>query len=409
MSGTRGPIGFAEALSIVEREAAARLRPIERRPLLDCLGRALAQPLAAPIALPGFANSAMDGFAVRHTDLAADGTTRLRIQDEQFAGRDRQLHLRPRQAIRITTGAPMPAGADTVVIKEHTRIEGEQVLIESAPSAGANLRHAGEDIAVGEIALAAATRLGPAQVSLAAALGVDALPVHARPRVTVFSTGDELLQPGAALVPGCIYDSNHTLLQALLASCGVIAESGGALPDDADVVRARLRAAATTNDLLITCGGVSAGERDLLPAIIAELGEVFFWKVRIKPGMPVLFGRIGDCLIFALPGNPVAVLATFQTLTVPALDLLQGALAERRRVYARLRAPLRKTHARTEFMRARVECDETGVLWAEVDPATGSHMLARAARANALLAIDEGPQALDAGHPLPVWLLAGIG
>lgn len=407
MSVHTAPIGFAEALAIVAREAAARSCPVEQRPLRDALGCVLARALTAPIALPSFANSAMDGFALRHADLAADGPTRLRIQDEQFAGRDRQLQLRPGHAIRITTGAPLPAGADTVVIKENTRVEGEQVLIEAGPAAGANIRRVGEDIGVGEVALAAATRLCAAHVSLAAALGLDTLAVHARPRVTVFSSGDELQVPGTTLLPGQIYDSNHTLLQALLAEQGIVARSGGVLPDDEESVRARLRAAAVDCDLLFTCGGVSAGERDLMPAIIAELGEVFFWKVRIKPGMPVLFGRIGECLIFALPGNPVAVLATFHTLAVCALDALQGASAARPRPHARLRAPLVKRHARTEFVRARVECDAQGVLWAEVDPATGSHMLARAARANALLALGEGPQTFAAGQPLPVWLLSG--
>lgn len=405
MSSNNAAIGFSEAQAIVRAVGARHRLSVESVSVNAAAGRVLAEPVIAAIDLPGFDNSAMDGFAVRAADLGAATSGGLRLADEQFAGIDRELVLAPGTAIRITTGAPLPEGADTVVIKENASVADGRVTVTATTAAGANIRRRGEDLRRGELALAAATRLLPAQASLAAALGLAEVPVFARPRVAVFSSGDELRQPGQALAPGEIYDSNHALISNLLAGEGISAQSYPALPDDPLRIRDALAAAGARCDLLITCGGVSAGEKDYLPALIAEHGERYFWKVRIKPGMPVLFGRFADTLVMALPGNPVAVLATFRTLVVPLLDTLQGISAAPPARYARLSAALHKPHPRLEFQRGWIYGQPDGSLWVDADPVTGSNRLAAAARANALLCIPEGPQHLAPGDAVQVLAL----
>lgn len=400
-------IGFSEAQAVLREIGARRRMPVEPVTVNAAGGRVLAQAIIAAIDLPGFDNSAMDGFAVRASDLHHNTPSTLRLADTQFAGIDRELVLAPASAIRITTGAPLPRGADSVVIKENARVADGCVTLAAGTAPGANIRHRGEDLRVGDLAIAASTRLLPAQASLAAALGLGELAVYRRPRVAVFSSGDELRQPGQVLAAGEIYDSNHALLCNLLAAEGLNALAFPSLPDDPAQILEALNHAASQCDLLITCGGVSAGEKDFLPALLAEHGELHFWKVRIKPGMPVLFGRFADTLMMALPGNPVAVLATFRTLVVPLLDALQGIDAEPPARYARLSAPLQKKHARFEFQRGWVHCQPDGSLWVDADPVTGSNRLAAAARANALLCIPEASQQLARGDVVQVLALGG--
>jgi len=401
------PIGFSEAQAMVREVGTAHRLPIERVPVCAAAGRVLAEAVVATIELPGFDNSAMDGFAVRAADLDAAAPSSLRLADEQFAGVDRELVLAPGTTIRITTGAPLPRGADTIVIKENATVADGCVTLAAGTSPGANIRHRGEDLRAGDVAIAESTHQLPAQASLAAALGLGELPVYRRPRVAVFSSGDELRQPGQSLAPGEIYDSNHALLTNLLAGEGISAQAFPSLSDDPARIRDALTQASTQCDLLITCGGVSAGEKDFVPALIAAHGELYFWKVRIKPGMPVLFGRFGNTLVMALPGNPVAVLATFRTLVVPLLDALQGISTAPPVLYARLSAPLHKQHARCEFQRGSVYSQSDGSLWVAADPVTGSHRLAAAARANALLCIPEGSQQLAQGDVVQVLALGG--
>lgn len=400
-------ISFSEALDFVRAAASARMLSIERVPVALAAGRVLAQPLIAEQPLPGFDNSAMDGFAVRADDLDPQAPSHLALVAEQFAGIDLRLELPPGSAIRITTGAPLPAGADTVVIKENATLSGASVSLAPGTERGANIRRRGEDMAVGESAIAAGTHLNATQASLAAALGCAELSVWRRPRVAVFSTGDELRQPGEPLAPGTLYDSNAPLLNSLLAGKGITAARSTHLADAPATMRAALLEAAANCDVILTCGGVSAGEKDYLPALVAGLGEVIFWKVRIKPGMPVLFGRVGNALILALPGNPVAVLATFRTLVETLLHSLQRMAVEPGRWFARLDEPLLKTHGRLEFQRGHLHCDGSGTLWVNPDSATGSNRLAAAARANTLIVVPEGPQQLQRGAVLEVLPLPG--
>ena len=397
------PIGlpFEQAAATIARVAAANLLQPERVALSRTHGRVLATELFAPISLQPFDNSAMDGYAVRHADLG-EGETILRLVGEQFAGRTAELVVAAGQCVRITTGAPMPQGSDTVALKENVKLEGDRIVVPCGIPAGENVRRAGEDVHVGDLALERGCILTPARVSLAASLGVAQLEVARRPTVAVFTTGDELVEAGLPLQPGEIYNSNRELLMGLLRADGLEPTAWPTLSDDPRRVASMLRDAASSFDVVITCGGVSAGEKDHVPALLQEHGTVHFWKVRMKPGMPLLFGQLGQAQFLGLPGNPVSVLATYLTLGRSLLDGLQGREEPRLRQHARLAAPVDKPHPRREFMRGRLEFAADATLLVHPDSATGSHRLNAAARSNALVVIAEGPQHLATGDVVEV-------
>jgi molybdopterin molybdotransferase len=386
-------IAFAEAQAIVARVAAATLLPVENQPLTRAHGGVLAEDVLAELPLPNFDNSAMDGFALR----ADDGLSPRTLVGEQFAGTDRGLRVGPGECVRITTGAPLPAGADAVLMKENARAEGDRIVPVEAVRTGQHVRWRGEDVAPGDRVLVAGGRLGPGHVSLAAALGRHDLPVRRRPTVAVFTTGDELRAPGQPLQPGEIHDSNRVLLQSLLLAEGLEPVAWPVLPDDPARLASALKDAAFSFDVVITCGGVSAGEKDHLPELLQREGDVHFWKVRMRPGMPVLFGRLGQAHFLGLPGNPVSVLATFLTLGRALLDGIQGLSAPRSLLRARLASDLRKTHDRLEFLRGRLACNDDGTLVVAPNPADGSHRLRAAADSNALIVLPEGAGEWAAG------------
>lgn len=392
-------IAYGEALALLR--AAARPLPAEDVPLESATGGVLAADIVAPIDLQPFDNAAMDGFALRAADLPDDGVAVLDLVGDQFAGRARGLRVGPGQCVRITTGAPMPAGADSVAIKEDVRLDDGRVVVPAGLVPGTNVRRRGEDARTGDTILRAGQLVTPARLGLLAAMGFAGVPLRRRPRVAVFSSGDELRPTGEPLHDGAIHDSNGPMLRALLAAEGIAAVPSH-LPDDADEVATRLHAAAREADLILTCGGVSAGEKDHLPAVLAAHGGILFWRVRMKPGMPVMSGRLGDALVLGLPGNPVSVLATFLTLGRALLDALQGRNEPRPAWHARLAEPLVKRHPRMEFQRGRLEASADGVLRVHPDPATGSHRLLSAAQANALIVLPEGPLELAADTPVPV-------
>ncbi len=398
-------LSFDEALASVRDVGARHRLEVETVPLRHCHGRALAADVVAPIALPPFDNSAMDGFAVRHADLHGDETS-LVLAGEQFAGVANGRALAPGHCIRITTGAPMPTGADTVVIKEDVRIEGGTVVVPAGIPRGTHVRVAGEDVALGDTVLRAGERLFPARVSLAASLGLPGLPVSRRPTVAVFTSGDELVEPGLPLQPGQIHDSNRELLMGLLRAEGLEPTAWPRLPDEPRQVEIALRDAACAFDLVITCGAVSAGEKDHIPGVLERFGDIHFWKVMMKPGMPLLFGSMDRCRFLGLPGNPVSVLATWLALGRPLVDAMQGMQDARPAWRARLAAGIEKRHARREFQRARLGASDDGVLWVDPHPATGSNRLRAVADSNALVIVPEGPQSLVAGSTVEVLVYA---
>ena len=395
-------IGYQEASALLREVAIQHRLGTERVTIKRVDGRVLAQDLVAPIDLPAFDNSRMDGFALRHVDLAADGDSELRIIGAQFAGTALDVVLQPGECIRITTGAPIPSGADTVVIKENVRERDGLLTVPSGAQAGADIRRAGEDVRAGEVVLQAGSLLSPARISLAAALGRADLEVSRRPTVAVFTTGDELVEPGLALVSGQVYNSNRELLMGLLRAEGLEPVAWPTLPDDPARIETALRDAASAFDVVVTCGGVSAGEKDHLPALLETHGQIHFWKVKMKPGMPVLFGEMDRALLLGLPGNPVSVLATFLTLGRDLLDGLQGRAEPRARRFARLTAPWSKSHERLEFLRGRLQCDQDAVLRVVPNPADASHRLRGAAESDALIVLAEGSREYEADDVVEV-------
>lgn len=392
-------IAFDEALAIVREVAGARRLETKTVAIARAHGHVLAEDLVSPIALPPFDNSAMDGFALRHADLAAGP---LRFVGERFAGSGGVAAIAAGECMRITTGAPMPEGADTVAIKENARVEGERVHVPADLAFAANVRYAGEDVRAGDRLAAAGSRLTPTRVALAAAAGIGSVAVARKPAVAVFTTGDELVEPGLPLAHGQIHDSNRDLLMGLLRADGLEPTGWPALPDDPARIGIALRDAACAFDVIVTCGGVSAGEKDYVPQVLERFGRTRFWKVRMKPGMPLLFGELDQALLIGLPGNPVSVLATWLTLGRALVDTLQGCNEPRPQWRARLTAPLEKAHARREFVRGIWHCEDDGQLLATPNPATGSHRLRAASESNALLVVPEGPQRFAAGEVIDV-------
>lgn len=407
-------IGYEDARRIIGDVVARRRLPAETVALAKAQGRVSARDIDATLDQPGFDNSAMDGFALRHADLDAQGETLLRLAGERFAGAAAAQAVDTGECLRITTGAPMPDDADTVAIKENCRDEGTHVRVLHAPGRGQNVRRAGEDVRRGDRLFDAGRVLTPSRLALVAGQGMTHVDTVRKPTVAVFTTGDELVEPGLSLRHGQIYDSNRALLMGLLRADGYEPVAWPRLDDDPAAIASALRHAGHAFDVVITCGGVSAGEKDHLPELLQTEGRVLFWKVRMKPGMPVLLaeshsaldgqggGGLGDALFLCLPGNPVSVMATYLSLGRALLDGLQGRAEPRPRLRARLRTGWRKNHARLEFLRGRLHCDEDGVLWVDPNPADGSHRMRAAADSNALIMLDEGERLMAAGDPVDV-------
>lgn len=393
-------IGFDEAAAITRDVAARHRLDTERLAVSRAHDRMLAEAIVARLDLPPFDNSQMDGFALRHADLGIHDT--LELAGEQFAGGPAVAWLDAGTCVRITTGAPLPPGADTVVMKEVARLDGDRVCVPTDTPHAQHVRRAGEDVRRGEAVLQAGQRLTPARAALAAALGCETVAVSRRPTVAVFTSGDELVEPGLPLGPGQIYDSNRALLTGLLRADGLEPTAWPRLPDDPRQVEVAVRDAACAFDLVITCGAVSAGEHDHIPGVLQRFGTVHFWKVRMRPGMPVLLASVDQARVLALPGNPVSVLATYLTLGRTLIDGLQGATDPRPAWRARLEAAIDKTHDRREFVRGRWDVDADGGLRVAPDPATASNRLRAAAANNALIVVGDGVRRLDAGAVVDV-------
>jgi molybdopterin molybdotransferase len=349
-----GPLLSVEAAEALIADRVPPVAGVEQVALAAALGRVLVRDLLAPLPLPPFSNSAVDGYAFRHADLAAAGPTALRLEGRVAAGQAAPP-LSPRTAARIFTGAPMPAGADTVLMQEDAALEAGAVVVPAGLKPGANARPAGEDVAQGAVALPAGRRLRAPEIGLAAALGCAMLPVAPRIRVGVFSTGDELASPGTPLGPAQTHDSNRFTLLALLARLPVEPIDLGILPDDVADCAAALRAAAGGHDLLLTSGGVSTGEEDHVRAAIEQGGRLVFWRLAVKPGRPAALGVIDGTPVLGLPGNPVAAVVTFLHLARPLVLRLAGAAPEPLpRFTAEAAFAYRKKVGRREYVRVRL-------------------------------------------------------
>ncbi len=375
----------------------------------DALDRILAEDVVAPFNVPAHDNSAMDGYAVRAEDLSPDDETRLKVVGTAFAGKPFSGMAGPAQAIRIMTGATIPRGADTIVPQEETRQDGDGVIIPAGQRKGQHLRRAGEDLALGGVAIAAGRRCGPAELGLIASLGIAEVAVRRRLRVAFFSTGDEIASIGRPLAPGQVYDSNrYTLFGALRRlDCEVI--DMGVIKDEPTSLERAFRDAAATADVILTSGGVSVGEADFIRELVNRLGHVEFWKLAIKPGRPMAFGRIGNAWMFGLPGNPVAVLVTFYQFVRDALLHLGGLtpLPAPILVPAICSDTIRKRPGRREFLRGRLELDGESRR-VSLTGAQGSGILKSMSDANCFVVLTEESGNIEPGQQVLVQPFDGL-
>ena len=366
--------------------------------LREALGRVVAEDIASDMAVPPHDNAAVDGYAVRFHDLQTDGETKLTIAGRIAAGETLTGAVSEGEAIRIFTGAAMPPGADTVLMQEDCREEDGHVVIPPGIKQGANRRFAGEDIAAGDVILTAGTRLRPQEIGLAASIGHTELPVFDPVRVALFSTGDEVRDTGADLPPGCIYDANRYSVGAALERLGCRVDDLGILPDDYDIIRDTLAAAAGDHDLIMTSGGVSTGEEDHVRAAIDALGYMHFWRLAIRPGRPLALGQIGAVPFIGLPGNPVAVLVTFMRFARPAVLRLGGCRDTEPDSYrVRVGFPVRKKPGRREWLRVRLERDADGAPVVYKYPRDGAGILTSMVASDGLVELPEDLTSLEAG------------
>jgi molybdopterin molybdotransferase len=384
------------------------VKNMESVPVREALGRVLAQEIVPTINVPGHDNTAMDGYALRFSDLAST-ETRLEELGTALAGKPFEGKVGPGQCVRVMTGAVMPEGTDTVVIQEVVKASGKSIVIPPGQKAKQNVRYAGEDLKVGVSVLHAGKLIRPAELGLIASLGIPEIKVKRKLRVAFFSTGDELASIGSTLKEGEVYDSNRYTLHGMLARLGFEINDLGVVRDDPEALKKAFTEAAANADAVITTGGVSVGEADFVKQLMAELGEVLFWKIAMRPGRPMAFGKIGKAFLFGLPGNPVAVMVTFYQFVRDALLHLSGRTDD----FAIPLLPvissekIRKVPGRTEYQRGIVyrEKDEWRV---RVTGQQGSGVLRSMAEANCFIVLEHERGAVAAGEPVSVQLFEGL-
>ncbi|QWF70553.1 molybdopterin molybdotransferase MoeA [Methylomonas paludis] len=382
----------------------------EYLPLRESLDRVLADTVVASMDVPPSPNSAMDGYGLLGTDLPVQGSRELRVIGSSYAGHPFPGRVTAGECVRIMTGAVIPAGVDTVVAQEHVQLlEAERICIDGRSKTGDNVRRAGEDISQGQTLLAAGHRIGTADLGLLASVGMTEVRVQRRLRVAFFSTGDELRGVGESLAPGQIYDSNRYTLYGMLMRQHCQISDLGSVPDDPAALRSTLLAAAPHHDLIIATGGVSVGDADHVRRVFAELGELNFWKVAMKPGRPLTFGRLQQAWFFGLPGNPVAVMVSFCQFVLPALQQLAGtATTPPLTVKATSTSVLKKRPGRTEYQRGILSYDSAGNLLVSKTGEQGSGILSSMSKANCFIVLSIEQTRIEPGQIVTVQPFAGL-
>lgn len=417
-------LSVSQARAFIRRQLAP-VRTHERLALRSALGRVLASDVIAPFNVPAHDNSAMDGYALRHADLSGSGETRLRVAGTALAGKAYSGSIGAGECVRIMTGALPPAGSDTVVIQELVTVDGEQLIVPAGQRVGQNIRRAGEDLAAGKPALTAGRLIRPAELGLMASLGCAEVSVYRRLRVAFFSTGDELCSIGTPLADGEVYDSNRYTLFGMLARLGCDILDLGVVRDQPAILEAAFRDAAAAADVVITSGGVSVGEADFVKPLMAQLGEVLFWKIAMKPGRPMAFGRIAGrgtggsageegepadaAWLFGLPGNPVAVMVTFQQFVRDALYVLMGAdpVPVVPLLPAVTTVAMKKAPGRSEFQRG-VLAYADGQWRVRPAGAQGSGVLRSMSDANCFIVLEHDRGQVAVGDLVQVQLFDGL-
>ncbi|HEY5632777.1 MAG TPA: gephyrin-like molybdotransferase Glp [Burkholderiaceae bacterium] len=387
----------ADARRVIERFVSP-VQAVERVAIRAALGRVLAADVVSPIDVPAHDNSAMDGFAVRWRDLEEGGETSMRVAGTAFAGKPFTGALASGEAVRVMTGAVMPADCDTVVVQEIVRVDAHTVAIPAGQAKGQNRRLRGEDLSAGRAALAAGRVVSPADLGLLASLGIAEVAVRRRLRVAFFSTGDELRSIGEPLAAGEVYDSNRYTLYGMLRRLDVELIDMGVVPDRRDALEQAMRVAGESADAVISSGGVSVGEADFTREVMARLGDVAFWKIAMRPGRPMAFGRVGNACYFGLPGNPVAVMITFYFFAREALLRMSGATVKPAPLLrARALADIRKRPGRTEYQRGILEHGPDGSMQVGTVGTQGSGVLRSMSQADCIIVLGHDLGAVKAG------------
>lgn len=385
------------------------LQTSERLALRNGLDRILGEDIISPLDVPGHTNSAMDGFALSAVDLSEPGVE-LKVIGTVYAGDSFQGCCRSGECVRIMTGAPMPAGTDTVVMQEQTTTPApDRVRIEGSHHSGQNIRQAGEDITKGAVVLKAGKRLTPADLGILASLGFGEISVKRRPKVAFFSTGDELRAIGETLQPGELYDSNRYTLYGMLQRAGVELIDLGVVRDEPDALKEAFEQAAKAADVVLSTGGVSVGEADYTKSILQSLGEIGFWQIAMKPGRPLTFGRLDEALFFGLPGNPVAVMVSFYQFVLPALyTLASGEVYLPLTLKARCNDKLRKRAGRFEFLRGIMQQTTDGDYKVTSLGQQGSGILTSMSQANCFILLDTACDGVEPGDRVTVQPFASL-
>ena len=381
----------------------------EKLALRSCLNRVLAEDINSPLEVPAHTNSAMDGYAIIGSDLPDEGEVKCyEVIGTAFAGVVFEGTCQAGQVVRIMTGAVIPDGCDTVVMQEHVEVLDEvdnqpKIQLGGGHQVGQNVRHAGEDVAIGDVVLTKGRRIMPADLGVLASLGIGELLVYRRPRVAFFSTGDELRSIGETLEKGQIYDSNRYTLYGMLERLNVEILDMGVINDHPDAMREAFKMAAEMADVIITSGGVSVGEADYIKPTLEELGEINFFKIAMKPGRPLTFGKVDNARFFGLPGNPVSVMVTFYQFVQPALQYLSsGKISFPRTIQARCKTALRKRPGRFEFQRGIYEQGENGELLVSKTGQQGSGILSSMSQANCFILLSVETTSLEVGEMVEI-------
>ena len=386
------------------------VKETEKISLMSALGRILAENMIAPHNVPNHDNSAMDGYAFNAQDLAADGNTQFKVTGSVFAGNALVGEVQRGACIKIMTGAAIPAGVDTVIPQERVKIEGDLIEITEPIKQGANVRYAGEDLAQGQIVLPIGHMIKPADLGLIASLGIGEVSVYRKLRVSFFSTGDELASIGSTLKQGQVFDSNRYTILGMLSRLGVEIEDLGAIPDDPALLEKTLKQAVENSDVVITSGGVSVGEADFMKQLLQKLGQVLFWKIAMKPGRPLAYGKIRNAHYFGLPGNPVAVMVTFYQFVRQALLGLMGQPSPT--VLPMMGVvcvtPIRKLKGRTEFQRGILFLADNGTWQVKTTGNQSSGVLSSMSQGNCFIVLGEEVGNVEAGATVQVQLFEGV-
>jgi len=369
------------------KQFLAPVTEYENIKIQDAFHRTLSADVLSPMNVPPHNYSSMDGYAVRHGDLTG-ASNKLKKIGSSFAGHGFTGQVAAGECVRIMTGALIPDGCDSVVMQEQAKVDGDMIEIGSGHKRGQNIRLVGEDIQQGAVVLAQGQRINAAEMGLLASLGFAEISVFRKLKIAIFSTGDELVQPGIALAGGQIYDSNRFTLIGLLTELGAEILDMGNFRDDKDAVRSALQKASSQADVIITSGGVSVGDADYIKELLDELGEVVFWKLAMKPGRPLAYGKVGHCHFFGLPGNPVAVMVTFLQFVRNALWELMGQHPKAAfNFQAICTTPIKKAAGRTEFQRGILTQGEDGLWTVQTTGEQGSGILSSMSRANCFIVL----------------------